>query len=66
MKMSFEFASNLMDILAGVWVSANGIPSTEEEVKKAESYARKTFIEICNHWEKQKSKKWEITKKYLN
>jgi len=60
MKMTNKLATQLMDSLACVAISANGIPKTEKDFKKVTEYTRKTFINLLESWEKEKGETWEI------
>lgn len=60
MKMTLKLANSLMDSLACVAISANGIPETEEQFDKVSEYARNTFMSIACAWEELKGEKWEI------
>lgn len=60
MKMTNKLATQLMDTLACVAISANGIPKTEEDFKKVNEYARKTFVNLLESWEKEKGEEWKI------
>lgn len=60
MKMTLKLANQLMDSLACVAISANGIPETEEQFDKVSEYARNTFMSIVGAWEELKGEEWEI------
>jgi hypothetical protein len=58
--MTEKLANQLMDCLACVAISANGIPQTEEQFNKVSEYARNTFFNILEPWEKLKGEEWDI------
>lgn len=61
MKMPYKFAKRLMDDFATLAVLANGRePLSADEVAETEDYARETFIQLCNAWEKEMKESWEI------
>ena len=60
MVMTEKLANQLMDSLACVAISANGIPETEEQFEKVSEYARNTFLSILCAWEELKGEEWEI------
>lgn len=60
MKMTNKLATQLMDDLAMVAISANGTYPDEEAVKLVEQYAREKFVEILTEWEETFGEKWEI------
>lgn len=60
MVMTEKLANQLMDSLACVAISANGIPKTEEQFEKVSEYARNTFMSILGAWEELKGEEWEI------
>jgi len=70
MKMTFKAGCEIMDALALIYASANGIvkgvtPSGEPivssaDIQKAEEYARAKFEEIMGEWEDAKGVRWEI------
>ena len=62
MVMTQKLANQLMDSLACVAVSANGIPETEEQFERCSEYARNTFLSILGAWEELKGEEWEIEK----
>lgn len=61
MKMSFEFAKQLMDDLATLAVLANGRNlMTAEEIAETEDYAHSTFVQLCEAWETEMNEKFEV------
>ena len=61
MRMTQKLADDLMDNLASLAISANGrLPETEEELQSCENYAKKTFIHLCEEWEKTMEGTWEV------
>ena len=58
--MTNKLATQLIDSLACVAVSANGIPKTEKDFEKVTEYARKTFVNLLKTWEEEKGEAWEI------
>ena len=60
MRMTNKLANQLMDDLACVIISANGIPETKEEFDKVTEYARNTFVNLLTEWEELKGEEWEI------
>ena len=60
MRMTNKLANQLMDDLACVAISANGIPETKEEFDKVTEYARNTFVNLLTEWEELKGEEWEI------
>lgn len=62
MRMTQKLANDLMDSLAALEISANGrLPVSEEELQSCEKYARKTFLRLCEEWEKTVGGTWEVT-----
>lgn len=69
MKMTQKLATDLMDILAAVAISANGGISidengepdiTEEQIELVNEYSRNTFTTILKQWEETMGEEWEI------
>ena len=61
MRMTEKLADDLMNNLASLAISANGyLPETEEELELCENYAKKTFIHLCEEWEKTMEGTWEV------
>lgn len=60
MRMTNKLATELINNLACVAISACGIPQTEEEFAYVSEYARGTFCDLLVRWEQLKDEKWEI------
>lgn len=67
MIMTEKLANQLMDTLACVAISATGGAIqdanghfNQEQMEFAQEYARLTFCDILESWEKQMGKKWSI------
>lgn len=63
MFMTFKLASDLMDALAALYLSAinpGNCEFTEEDIENANKYARETYITICDDFEAKMAKKWEV------
>ncbi len=61
MRMTEKLASDLMDNLAALAISANGrLPETEEELQSCERYAKRTFTHLCEEWEQTMGGTWEV------
>ena len=61
MKMTQKLANELMDCLGALMVSANGVmPKTDEEREKVQTYAKTTFLMLCDYWADVMEQEWEI------
>ena len=67
MRMTQKLADDLMDNLASLAISANGrLPETEEEFQPTENYVKRTFLRLCEEWERTIGGTWEITPDEIN
>ena len=68
MKMTWELAEALMNDLACLLISAEGGVEmdengnfNEEQIARANEYARSKFAELTKEWEDSKGEEWQIS-----
>lgn len=71
MFMTGKLASNLMDNLCCVAISATGnvdenCSIDEERFQKCMEYAKAKFVEICEEWEQFMNDEWDISEEGLS
>lgn len=60
MLMTEKLASDLLDCLTCLAISANGRLPNEEQLEQSRKYAINTLSRLCNEWEEIMGEGWEV------